>query len=338
MTVSDIQVLTTVAELRAFRAECYSRNLTVGFVPTMGSLHQGHLTLVSSSLNENDITIVSIFVNPSQFAPSEDLDSYPRNLTGDLSLLDSVHGSQINSKGQTNTTSSTQNIKKVNCVFAPTVTEMYPSGIPLELDQQKGAFVSVLGPSEPLEGQSRPQFFRGVATVVNKLFNVTHPTRAYFGQKDIQQSIVIKRMVKDLLMGLEVRVIPTVRESTGLALSSRNAYLGEAEKVQAVVIYDSLTLVEKIYNEKCNSSTNTITIGELKSMVTSKIQEKNKDYMIDYVDFNDAETLDYLDGSKVVDPSRGAILSLAVKVPNDNNDLSKGFTRLIDNLVLPSTV
>ncbi|KAG7835239.1 hypothetical protein KL943_002554 [Ogataea angusta] len=219
MTVPNIRIFKHVADLRKFRKDCWIKDLSVGFVPTMGYLHEGHLSLVRQSLEQNDVTLVSIFVNPSQFAPHEDLDAYPRNIDRDLQLLESVV--------------SEDKARRVAGVFTPSVREMYPSGIPLETSQQKGAFVSVSGVSEQLEGRARPQFFRGVATVVTKLFNIVEPTNAYFGQKDIQQSIVIKRMVSDLLFNVQIHVVDTVRDKTGLALSSRNFYLSDEVRKQA---------------------------------------------------------------------------------------------------------
>ena len=330
MTKPAIPVIQTVKEIRSLRNSIYNEgNKTVGFIPTMGFLHDGHLSLVKQSLKENDYTIVSIFVNPSQFAPTEDLTSYPRNLEKDLESLATCSFQQGDI------------LRKVSAVFAPTVDQIYPSGIPLEVENQKGAFVSVLGVSEQLEGKSRPQFFRGVATVVSKLFNVVQPTKAYFGQKDVQQTIVIKRMVQDLLFDIEIEVLPTVRESTGLALSSRNSYLSEAVKQSCENIFKSLNLAKDLYtNEKEYNSE--ILINSIKNYLNEHlIKENEKFFYIDYISINDPINLDYIDESesKLINPELGAIVSLAIKVPNvdpnsvtDENKIT--YTRLIDNVIL----
>ncbi|KAG7868454.1 hypothetical protein KL918_002112 [Ogataea parapolymorpha] len=274
MTVPNIRIFKCIADLRKFRKDCWIKDLSVGFVPTMGYLHEGHLSLVRQSLEQNDVTLVSIFVNPSQFAPHEDLDAYPRNIERDLQLLESVV--------------SKDRARRVAGVFTPSVREMYPSGIPLETSQQKGAFVSVSGVSEQLEGRARPQFFRGVATVVTKLFNIVEPTNAYFGQKDVQQSIVIKRMVSDLLFNVQIHVVDTVRDKTGLALSSRNSYLSDEVKKQASVLYRSMTGARSLYANNGN-----LTTGELKSSIEKTIVGENDKFEIDYVAFNYADTLEY---------------------------------------------
>ncbi|GME81697.1 ligase activity protein [[Candida] boidinii] len=330
MTKPAIPVIQTVKEIRSLRNSIYNEgNKTVGFIPTMGFLHDGHLSLVKQSLKENDYTIVSIFVNPSQFAPTEDLTSYPRNLEKDLESLATCSFQQGDIS------------RKVSAVFAPTVDQMYPSGIPLEVENQKGAFVSVLGVSEQLEGKSRPQFFRGVATVVSKLFNVVQPTKAYFGQKDVQQTIVIKRMVKDLLFDIEIEVLPTVRESTGLALSSRNSYLSESVKQSCQNIFKSLNLAKDLYsNEKELNSE--ILINSIKNYLNKNLIKQNEKFFdIDYISINDPINLNYINESesKLINPGLGAIISLAIKVPNvdpntvtDENKIT--YTRLIDNVIL----
>jgi len=183
----------------------------------MGYLHQGHLALVRQARNENSTVVASIFVNPTQFGPSEDLSSYPRDLDRDLKLLDE---------------------EKTDVVFVPSNTEMYP---PLF-----SSWVDVERVTERLEGASRPGHFRGVATVVAKLFNIVQPTRAYFGQKDAQQAIVIQRMVADLNMDLEIVLVPTVRENDGLAMSSRNIYLNSEERRAATILFKALTLAKEL--------------------------------------------------------------------------------------------
>lgn len=233
MTVSRTpKILRTVAQVRQWRqALLQNNNQTVGFIPTMGALHSGHLSLIQSSLNENDKTIISIFVNPSQFAPHEDLDNYPRTLDSDIKLIN-----------------DTFKIKSVDAVFVPKISEMYPSGITLDINKQRGAFINVLGCSEQLEGITRPNFFRGVATVVTKLINIVQPTNIYFGQKDAQQCIVIKNLVKDLLIPTNVKILPTLREENGLAMSSRNQYLSKDMKQRSSLIYKGLSQGEKYYD------------------------------------------------------------------------------------------
>ncbi|GMM31136.1 pantoate--beta-alanine ligase [Martiniozyma asiatica (nom. inval.)] len=309
MTNSKIRVITTINELRKLRQQYNIADETLGFVPTMGYLHDGHLSLISKSLAENDHTIISIFVNPSQFAPGEDLDSYPRDLEHDLQVLSTLD-------------------KSIDAVFCPTVTEMYPTGITLDVTQQRGAFVSVLGVSEQLEGKTRPNFFRGVATVVTKLFNAVRPDTAYFGQKDIQQTVVIRKMVEDLLMGINIKIVETKRAESGLALSSRNKYLDEDIKRQSVAIYKGLSLSKELY---LNGETD---VKKLQNTIVDSIKNANDKFKIDYVSFNDPETLDYLDQ---VDKSKGCIVSLAVYVPNSNIE-EKGTTRLIDNMIFNPTI
>lgn len=256
----------------------------VGFVPTMGYLHQGHLALVRRARAENPSVVVSIFVNPTQFGPQEDFDSYPRDTKRDLSLLEE-EGTDV--------------------VFMPSVAEMYP--------EQFNGWVEVGRVAERLEGASRPSHFKGVTTVVAKLFNIIQPTRAYFGQKDAQQAVVIKKMVADLNMKLEIVTIPTVREPDGLAVSSRNIYLNPDERQAAVVLYQALSLAQKLWSQGEKDA------QRLRQEMIELIR-KQPLASIDYVSVADAETLDELE--KVNPP---ALVSLAVKI---------GKTRLIDNIVL----
>jgi len=206
-----MQVITTVQEMVDERSK-YADSQGVGFVATMGYLHEGHLSLVRQARKENDILMVSIFVNPAQFGPQEDLASYPRDLSGDLQMLEALD---------------------VDIVFTPTPEEIYPPG-----------FVTYVEPTGPLateaEGASRPGHFRGVATVVLKLFQIMQPQQAYFGQKDAQQVAVISRMVKDLNLPVKLRILSTIREADGLAMSSRNAYLDAEERSAAIVLYRAL--------------------------------------------------------------------------------------------------
>lgn len=206
-----MDVVTTIAGLRRTLAEHRAGGRAVGFVPTMGYLHDGHASLVRAANEANDITVVSIFVNPLQFAPGEDLDAYPRDLERDLAICEAA-GAAL--------------------VFTPSVEEMYPSPV--------ATTVSVAGVSEPLEGGARPTHFSGVATVVAKLFSIVGPCRAYFGAKDWQQVAVVTRMASDLSMPVEVVACPTGREPDGLALSSRNVYLSAEERAEAPVLKRAL--------------------------------------------------------------------------------------------------
>lgn len=256
----------------------------VGFVPTMGYFHEGHLSLVRQARKENPTVVVSIFVNPTQFGPGEDFQDYPRDLNRDLELLER---------------------EKVDIVFVPSEEEMYPRGF--------NSWVDVEKVTERLEGASRPGHFRGVATVCAKLFNIIQPTRAYFGQKDAQQAIVIKKMVADLNMNLEIVVVPTVRESNGLAMSSRNTCLNPEERQAATVLFKALSLARELWQGGEKDA------DKIRPQMTSLIQ-KEPLAKIDYVSIADANTLEEL--QKI---DRPAIVFLAVRI---------GKTRLIDNVIL----
>jgi pantoate--beta-alanine ligase len=260
-------------------------NRTIGLVPTMGALHEGHLSLIHEARALCDIVVVSIFVNPTQFGPQEDFASYPRDLTADAETLVEYN---------------------VDYVFAPTVEEIYPPGF--------SSYVNVEGLANELEGASRPGHFRGVATVVAILLNAVRPNFAFFGQKDAQQSIIIKQMVRDLAFDTEIVVLPIVREESGLAMSSRNAYLDKYQRDAASVLNHALIQARAAYDEGEHN------VGRLIEMVRSTI-EKQPLARIDYVSINDAETLQKLDRLD----ERPALLSLAVFF---------GKTRLIDNIVL----
>ena len=206
-----MEILTTVSATRRFIAAHKQQGKTVGLVPTMGYLHQGHLSLVEGARKDNDVVVVSIFVNPTQFGPQEDLDRYPRDMEKDRN---SCHQAGV------------------DAIFMPSAAEMYQPGF--------DTWVQVGSVTETLCGASRPGHFRGVATVVTKLFNIVQPHRAYFGLKDFQQAVVIKKMVQDLNMPVEIVALPTVREEDGLAVSSRNEYLTPKERAQARVLYRAL--------------------------------------------------------------------------------------------------
>jgi len=241
-------------ELYLFRSNALQGGRTIGFVPTMGALHEGHLSLAEQALSECDECIVSIFVNPKQFAPHEDFDKYPRTIERDSELLHSIG---------------------VQSIFFPSVDVMYP------LDFQ--TFVSVGNISKPLEGEFRPHFFTGVATVVTRLLCLVGANKAYFGEKDYQQLQVIKSLQRDLAIPTEIIGVPTIREKTGLALSSRNAYLTPPQKDQALAIYKTM---QRMANE-FRSGTNLIDIEkEAERSILSGGFDK-----IDYITIRDAETL-----------------------------------------------
>ena len=275
-----MKVVETIAEMRRIRLQLVE---PVGFVPTMGYLHEGHLALVRQARAENASVVVSIFVNPTQFGPREDLKSYPRDPQRDLAMLEAM----------------------TDVVFMPSADEMYP----VKFD----SWVDVGKITERLEGAARPGHFRGVTTVVAKLFNIVQPTRAYFGQKDAQQAIVIKKMVSDLNMNLEIVILPTVREPDGLAMSSRNTYLNPEQRQAATVLYQSLNLAQELYSQGEGDA------EKLRREMTALIQ-KEPLADIEYISIADAETLEELD--RVKPP---ALVSMAVRIGN---------TRQIDNIVL----
>ncbi len=277
-----MRVLDTVD---AMAEACRSAQRPLGLVPTMGYLHQGHLALVRRARGENAALAVSIFVNPTQFGPGEDLPTYPRDMDRDLALL-KKEGADL--------------------VFAPSVGEMYPQGM--------NTWVEVQGLSQRLEGEYRPGHFRGVATVVAKLLNIIRPDRAYFGQKDGQQTAVVKRLVKDLNMGVDVVVVPTVREADGLAMSSRNVHLSEEERRAASVLYHALRGAKRLWEGGQHD-------GEMLRGAVRRVLEKEPLVgKIDYVSVADLATLEELDTATIP-----AMVSVAAWL---------GKTRLIDNVVL----
>ena len=276
-----MKIVDRIADMRQLRQELTE---PVGFVPTMGYLHEGHLSLVRRARAENPSLVVSIFVNPTQFGPQEDFHSYPRDSKRDLALLEK---------------------EAADVVFVPSASEMYPP--------QFNSWVEVGKVTERLEEAARPGHFKGVTTVCAKLFNIIQPTRAYFGQKDAQQAVVIRKMVTELNMNLEVVTLPTVREPGGLAMSSRNNYLNTRERQAALVLYQALTLAQKLWSQGEKDA------DRLRQEMIGLIQ-KQPLANIDYVSIANTETLDELD---TVRPP--ALVSLAVKI---------GRTRLIDNVVL----
>lgn len=276
-----MEIAETIARLKLLRTGFPG---SVGFVPTMGYLHEGHLALVKQARSENTAVIVSIFVNPSQFGPTEDFKSYPRDISHDIDLLQ-----QINT----------------DIIFIPSTEEMYPIGF--------DTWVEVHGITEHLEGRSRPSHFTGVATVVTKLFNIVQPTRAYFGQKDAQQAAVIQKMVADLNINVEIITVPTVRDSDGLAMSSRNTYLQPAEREAAAILFKALTLAKQQWQE---GERKTATIrNKMISLISSEPLAT-----IDYVSIADAQT--FVDLAEI---DRPALISMAIRI---------GKIRLIDNIII----
>lgn len=276
----------TFNTLEAFRQARTQLTGRVGLVPTMGALHAGHLALVEQARSENDVVVVTIFVNPTQFGPNEDLAAYPRDLPRDLALLQAAG---------------------VDVVFTPTPDVIYPPGYQTYIEVEQVA--------QGLEGARRPGHFRGVATVVAKLFNITQPHIAYFGQKDAQQVAVIRRMVHDLNFPLEIAVCPTLREADGLAMSSRNAYLTPEQRQAAPVVYRALQAAADAY-EAGMSDPEALRLTMLAMLHLEALATP------EYVSAADARTLRELDAATDVP----ILLSLAVRV---------GKTRLIDNLLLP---
>lgn len=258
---------------------------TIGFVPTMGALHEGHLSLVRVAKQENDITVVSIFVNPLQFGPSEDYHQYPRDIEGDMEKLKR---------------------EGVDILFLPDNNHMYPEGF--------CTTVEVSNLSDKLCGLFRPGHFRGVATVVLKLLNIVNPTRAYFGQKDYQQTLIIKRMVKDLNINTDIVVCPTIREADGIAMSSRNQYLNERERAAASVLYRAL---QKGYEAIRSGIINT---KEIEKTMRDVINSESLVSEIQYLSVFDPEDLEELDIVK-----KRVLIAGAIKI---------GHTRLIDNILV----
>ena len=281
-----MKLVKTVAELQKIVKETKKAGKSIGLVPTMGALHEGHASLIKAAHAENDFTIVSDFVNPTQFGPTEDLDAYPRTLDHDCKLAEEM-GADV--------------------LFAPSPNEMYPS--------RDMTWVEVTGDiTKVLCGRTRPIHFRGVATVVSKLFNLAQPDKAYFGQKDAQQAQVLKRMVKDLFFPLEIRVMPIVREADGLAKSSRNVYLNKAERSAAVILSKSLAKAKAAFEAGERDS------AKLIALVTEMIQTEPLSN-IDYVEMYQLPDLTPAEKTVTTDH----LLAVAVKF---------GTTRLIDNVIL----
>lgn len=277
----DMEAIETIEGLIQVRKELPA---PVGLVPTMGYLHQGHLSLVNQARKDCASVIVSVFVNPTQFGPQEDLDSYPRDIPRDLKLLEK-NGADL--------------------VWIPDAEELYPS------DYQTWVLVEKV--TQPLEGTMRPGHFRGVTTIVAKLFNIVQPDKAYFGQKDAQQTVVIQRMVNDLNFPIEIVICPTIREADGLAMSSRNVYLSPQDRTSAVILFKALSLAENAYEKGIREA------DKLRKIMSDTIHSEPA-AVLDYVSCADPESLEELTGAV-----KRALLSMAVRFGN---------TRLIDNILI----
>ncbi len=280
-----IKVFTTTKQMREYVMACKKNGQTIGLVPTMGALHDGHLSLMQAAKAKCDVTIASVFVNPVQFGPNEDYDAYPRQFEADCQKLDQAG---------------------VDAVFHPSPDEMYPEGYT--------TYVTVDGSlTNRLCGASRPGHFRGVATVVTKLLNITQADRAFFGQKDAQQVVVISRFVRDLNIPVQIEIVPIFRAASGLALSSRNAYLSEKESEKALVLSKSLQMAKEAY-QKGEVRTN-----QLKNIVKNNLQAEAA-AKVEYV-----ELYSFPDLKEVEEVQEKALLAIAVKI---------GTVRLIDNVLL----
>jgi pantoate--beta-alanine ligase len=283
-----MQILRTVSQLRNWSRSERKNGKTVGLVPTMGALHAGHASLIRAAADSCSAVAVTIFVNPTQFGPNEDYSRYPRSFEADCALA-KANGAAV--------------------IFAPSVEELYPAGA--------ATFVEVEGLSSRLDGHSRPGHFRGVATVVTKLLTAAEPDRTFFGQKDAAQVAVLRRMVADLRIGTEIVVCPIVREPDGLALSSRNAYLGSAERLQALVLGRSIRKVESLFAAGQRNAAELIAAARETLAAEHAVR-------IDYVELVDWSTLEPLETA-----APGSLFAVAAFV---------GSTRLIDNTILSSHV
>lgn len=332
---SAIRILRSVDALRAWRRPQLLDQRIVGLVPTMGALHEGHLSLIRAAAKEAHHVVVSIYVNPAQFGIKEDLASYPVTWDRDCQILAQLDRDLADDGS---------NLGRISAVFAPTTPDMYPSGFPGQEVGSKGSFVTITPVSEVLEGASRPTFFRGVATVCMKLFNIVQPEKVYFGQKDVQQTVVIKKMVKDFCMPIDVAIGETIREPDGLALSSRNVYLGQRRRNIATVLHRALQAAETAYYAGARSRD--AILGAAHAQTTSTLEhERSKcaaervQYEVDYISLADPDTMEEL---SEVDPSKGGILSGAIKMlpveeaqPGEDLGHNGGpSVRLIDNIVL----
>ncbi|EUC35356.1 hypothetical protein COCCADRAFT_24651 [Bipolaris zeicola 26-R-13] len=332
------QIFRHVAPLRDYRRDLRLNQRTVGLVPTMGALHEGHLSLMRHAAAENTDVFVTIYVNPTQFGLNEDLDSYPKTWESDLRIIEQLN-QQLASSGQ----------GRVTAVFAPDTKTIYPTLPPDSSIPGVGTFIEMRPLGQILEGASRPVFFRGVATVCMKLFNICAPDRVYFGQKDVQQTRVIKRMITDFHLDMDLRIIPTSRESDGLALSSRNVYLGTRRRNVAIVLNQALRKAEIKYKNGMRLRNDVLWPAFDHTNMTLLEQEQLEPsqrvkFEVDYISLADPDTMEEIEQ---IDDSKGAILSGVVKMlpveepQPDKEDLGRldaeGHqvpVRLLDNIIL----
>ena len=292
---SSLHMATSIEAMRDYRA----KNPSISFVPTMGALHDGHLTLVRRAKEMNSKVVVSIFVNPTQFSAGEDLDKYPRQLEADLEKLRPLG---------------------VDCVFTPTQADMYPGGSLSHVEPANFSHIS--------EGLARPDFFRGVATVVCKLFNIVQPTYTFFGQKDISQCILIQRMVRDLNMPVNVTVCRTIRESDGLAMSSRNAYLHPVERPACNVLYKALSAA-KLYCDQTKDNRFPAKREDIIATVNSILRQEPLVTQIEYVSVASHRDMTELTSYSAHAAGAGAVISAAIRIGN---------VRLIDNVLVGQAI
>lgn len=350
---TTIRVLRTVSEVRdwtsSFSGDGGGSGQRPALVPTMGALHAGHASLLADAARRgHDRILVSIYVNPAQFGVAEDLDSYPKTWEGDCAVLrDLVPALRRGLDERAGRPAGGGGAPLDMAVFVPTTAEMYPSGFPGQDVDSKGSFVTITPVGELLEGRTRPTFFRGVATVCMKLFNIAQPGRVFFGQKDVQQTVVVRRMVRDFHLPLDVAVVPTVREAAdGLALSSRNVYLGARRRRVAPVLIHALRAAEGAYLEGGKLLAADIVPAAL-SVILAELERQMKLppkegvlFQLDYISLADPDTMEEVEE---VDPAKGAILSGAVKMlpvheAQEGEDLGHSGgppVRLIDNIILP---
>ncbi|KAF2152576.1 pantothenate synthetase [Myriangium duriaei CBS 260.36] len=333
----SIHIFRKVPELRTYRKELRRHGQTVGLVPTMGALHAGHLSLVRKAATENSHVFVTIYVNPTQFGVNEDLDSYPKTWDADMAMLRQLDAELADSptKG------------RIAAVFAPTTKVMYPTLPPSSEIPGKGSFVIITPLGTVLEGASRPVFFRGVATVCMKLFNIVAPEKVYFGQKDVQQTVVIRRMVEDFHLDTKVKICQTEREPDGLAMSSRNVYLGARRRKVGTVLSQALRAAEDQFCAGKRSRADILWAANDTAFRKRAEQEdlppaKRALFDVDYISLADPDTLEEVE---TVDDTKGAVLSGAIKMmPLEDADVKGGedcglgdgkiAVRLIDNIIL----
>lgn len=337
---TQICILRTFATITSWRRAHHRSGTTVGFVPTMGALHNGHLSLIRAAARESDTVIVSIYLNPTQFGPKEDFSSYPSTWDADCRLLTDLDRELA--KDSTNK-------GRITAVFAPSHDVMYPTGVPGSELESKGSFVTITPVGEVLEGASRPTFFRGVATHCMKLFGAVQPDKAFFGQKDVQQAVVVKKMVKDFLLHIEMIVCPTEREHDGLAMSSRNVYLGERRRPVATVLIRALEAAARNYND--GATERDVILGAAKQVISETQAQQaalsatqRVKFEVDYISLAQPDTLEEVTAH--VDRAKGAVLSGAIKIlpveevrSGEQLGHSGGpVVRIIDNIILEGSI